>query len=120
MQTFIRVVALVVTLLATLSASAQTPTHIGPGAVSCANWLKERLVNSRVSLIMNGWVLGYLSGASAIKQTTGEVDTDALRGVGEATIFDWIEKYCSGPRSDEFVQATVELQATLRQKTKER
>ena len=23
----------------------------------CANWLKERLVNSRVSLIMNGWVL---------------------------------------------------------------
>ena len=41
MQTFIRGVALVVTLLAKSSASAQTPTHIGPGAVSCANWLKE-------------------------------------------------------------------------------
>ena len=118
MQTFIRVVALVVTLLAT-SASAQTP-HIGPGAVPCANWLKERLVNSRVSLIMNGWVLGYLSGASAIKQTTGEDAPDALRGVGEATIFDWIDKYCSAHRSDELVQATVQLQAMLRQKAKER
>ena len=120
MQTFIRVVALVVTLLATSSASAQTPTHIGPGAVSCANWLKERLVNSRMSLIMNGWVLGYLSGASAIKQTTGEDAPDALRGVGEATIFDWIDKYCSAHRSDELVQATVQLQAMLRQKAKER
>jgi len=119
MQTFIRVVALVVTLLAT-SASAQTPTHIGPGAVPCANWLKERLVNSRVSLIMNGWVLGYLSGASAIKQTTGEDAPDVLRGVGEATIFDWIDKYCSAHRSDELVQATVQLQAMLRQKAKER
>jgi hypothetical protein len=58
MQTFICVIALVVTLLAMSSASAQTPTHIGPGSVSCANWLKERLVNSRMSLLMNGWVLG--------------------------------------------------------------
>jgi hypothetical protein len=33
MQTFIRGVALVVTLLATSSASAQTPTLIGPGGV---------------------------------------------------------------------------------------
>jgi hypothetical protein len=120
MQTFIRVVALVVTLLATSSASAQTPTQIGPGAVSCANWLKERLVNSRMSLIMNGWVLGYLSGVSTIKQTTGEDAPDALWGVREATIFDWIDKYCSAHRSDELVQATVQLQATLRQKAKER
>jgi hypothetical protein len=120
MQTFVRVVTLVVTLLATSSALAQTPTHIGPGAVSCANWLKERLVNSRLSLIMNGWVLGYLSGASAVKQTTGEDAPDALRGVGEATIFDWIDKYCSTHRSDELVQATAQLQAMLRQKVKER
>jgi hypothetical protein len=120
MQTFIRVVALVVTLLATLSASAQTPTHIGPGAVSCANWLKERLVNSRMSLIMSGWVLGYLSGASAIKQTTGEDAPDALRGVGTNAIFDWMDKYCSAHQSDELVQATVQLQAMLRQKVKER
>jgi hypothetical protein len=120
MQTFIRVVALVVTLLATSSASAQTPTQIGPGAVSCANWLKERLVNSRMSVIMNGWVLGYLSGASVMKQATGEDAPDALRGVGEATIFDWIDKYCSAHRSDELVQATIQLQAMLRQKAKER
>jgi hypothetical protein len=120
MQTFICVVALVVTLLATSSASAQTPTQIGPGAVSCANWLKERLVNSRMSLIMNGWVLGYLSGASVMKQATGEDAPDALRGVGEATIFDWIDKYCSAHRSDELVQATIQLQAMLRQKAKDR
>ena len=86
MQTFMRAVALVVTLLATSSALAQTPTHVGPGAVSCANWLKERLVNSRMSLIMNGWVLGYVSGASAIKQTTGEDAPNALRGVGASRI----------------------------------
>jgi hypothetical protein len=119
MQTFIRVIALVVTLLAR-SASAQTPTHIGPGTVSCANWLKERLVNSRMSLIMKGWVLGYLSGASVMKQTAGENAPDILRGVGANEILDWIDKYCSAHRSDELVQATVQLQAVLRQKAKER
>jgi hypothetical protein len=119
MQTVIRVVALVVTLLATSSASTQTSTHVGPGAVSCANWLKERLVNSRMSLIMNGWVLGYLSGASA-KQTTGEDARDALRGVGADAIFDLMDKYCSAHQSDEIVQATAQLQAMLRQKAKER
>ena len=119
MQTFIRGVALVVTLLATSSASAQTPT-LGSGAVSCTNWLKERLVNSRMSLIMHGWVLGYLSGASVMKQTTGEDAPDALRGVGANSILDWIDKYCSAHRSDELVQATVQLQAMLRQKAKER
>ena len=120
MQTFIHVVALGVTLLATSSASTQTPTHIGPGAVSCANWLKERLVNSRMSLIMNGWVLGYLSGASATKQATGEDAPDALRGVGADAILDWIDKYCSAHRSDELVQATVQIQTLLRQQAKER
>src|SRR5262245_4923239 len=120
MQPFIRGVALVVMLLAMSSVSAQTPTHIGPGAVSCANWLKERLVNSRMSLIMNGWVLGYLSGASAINPTTGEDAPDALRSVGADAILDWIDKYCSAHRSDELVQATVQLHAMLRQKAKER
>ena len=86
--------------------------------MSCANWLKERLVNSRMSLIMNGWVLGYVSGASAINN--GEDAPDALRGVGADAILDWIDKYCSAHRSDELVQATVQLHAMLRQKAKER
>src|SRR5262245_30096699 len=120
MQTFIRGVALAVTLLATSSASAQTPTLIGPWAVSCTNWLKERLVNSRMSLIMHGWVLGYLSGAAAINKATGEDAPDALRGVGADAILDSIDKYCSAHRSDELVQATIQLQAMLRQKTRER
>src|SRR5262245_58141642 len=120
MQTFICIVALVVSVLGTSSASAQAPAHIGPGAVPCAKWLKEGLVNSRVSLIMNGWVLGYVSGASAIKQSAGEDAPDALRGVGADAILDWIDKCCSAHRSDELVQATVQLQAMLRQKAKER
>jgi hypothetical protein len=118
MQTVIRVVALVVTLVATSSASTQTPTHIGPGAVSCANWLKERLVNSRMSLIMNGWVLGYLSGASVT--TTGEGAPDALRAVGADTILGLMDKYCSEHPSHELVHATVQIQALLRQQAKER
>jgi hypothetical protein len=117
MQTFIRVVTLVVTLLAT---SAQTPTHIGPGTVSCGNWLKERLVNSRMSLIMNGWVLGYVSGASVMKQTAGEDAPDVLRGVGADTILGLMDKYCSEHPSHELVHATVQIQALLRQQAKER
>jgi hypothetical protein len=118
MQAFPCVVGLVAMLLATSSASAQTPTYIGPGAVPCANWLKERLVNTRMSLIMNGWVLGYLSGASV--PTTGEDAPDALRSVGADTILGLIDKYCSEHPSHELVHATVQVQAMLRQKAKER
>jgi hypothetical protein len=120
MQTFMRVVTLVITLLATSSAWAQTPTYLGPGAAPCSNWLKERLVNSRMSLIMHGWVLGYLSGGSVLKQPTGEDAPDSLRGVGEDAIFGWMDNYCSKHPSDELVHATVQLQVMLRQKAKAR
>ena len=118
MQTFTRVVGLVLTLLATSSASAQTPTYVGPGAVPCANWLKERLVNSRMSLIMHGWVLGYLSGASVT--TTSEDAPEALRAVGADTILGLMDKYCSEHPSHELVHATAQIQALLRQQAKER
>jgi hypothetical protein len=119
MHTCIRIVALAITLAAP-SASAQTPTYLGPGGASCGSWLTERQAKSPLSRIMDGWVLGYLSGSSITEQAMHKDTPDMLHGVDVAGVFAWMDKYCSEHPIDQLASATIQLWSTLRRKALER
>jgi len=84
-------------LLLSATAQAQIAAPILEiGVDSCSDWSKERQTKSYLRAQLESWALGFLSGWSWTRTEPGA----PFKGVDEATIFSWLDRYCRANPKD--------------------
>jgi hypothetical protein len=97
------------------SASTQNVNELsqflgGAGATKCETWLKEREDPASVLAFgLEGWVLGYVSGANP----SIELPPGMLANVTEGDVFSRTDFYCREHRSNILFQAAAVVTADL-------
>jgi hypothetical protein len=90
---------------APIAADAGAAMIIGPGALSCGQWLTDRQGQGRYGAeTMEMWIAGYLSGVDAYV-FHGDLRKDA----DSAGLFAWIDNYCHAHPLDDVAVATDRL-----------
>jgi hypothetical protein len=85
----VRAMVIVISMVLLTNQASAKYIH-GPGAgTSCGKWLEERQKRGVGDVQLQGWVLGYLSGANVNQQ-----GTDFLVAVDAAAISAWLDNYC--------------------------
>lgn len=123
-QTYLGVFALfVLSLVINTAGSAESipePTYkaLGPGAISCGQWLIDK-TNGTLRYGDRMWVLGYLTrvnaNAAAVLFNEHKMVThqDLADGVQDEALVAWIDKYCAAHASETVATAAAELYAAL-------
>ena len=74
------------------------------GSAYCGTWVKERAVDkSWLTIVNEGWLIGYLSGLAAGK------DKDILKGTDNDSIFLWMDNYCKERLLERVDNGVIEL-----------
>ncbi len=100
--------------------AGQNRTYYGPAMKSCGTWTTEvgaglSEKTSPVGMVMQAWVAGFVTAASAIMPTVAGMHlapTDSL-GMNK-----WITQYCTAHPVDNLLKATSSLVAELMQRGK--
>jgi hypothetical protein len=71
----------------------------------CGLWTRSRATNSDSSLLLQTWLVGYVSG----RNTFGAGNGDIARGASREGLFGWIDQYCAANPLDHFVTASFKL-----------
>ena len=90
------------------AANADSATIIGPGTLSCSQWLTDRQGLHRAQDI-EAWITGYLSGFDAYVLHGG-----ITKGTDNNGWFAWIDDYCHAHPLDDVAVATDHLIDTLK------
>ena len=105
-------------ILLTLSAAspsraANEYTILGAGSRPCGSWLRLRSQAAADSVVLQSWVLGYLTGINANVLT---LSADVTAGTAPEALFSWIDGYCAAHPLDSLARATGALLDSLRAK----
>jgi hypothetical protein len=94
----------------TLPSVAQIRSYIGFAKTSCVTWTKERSNQySIMSLEMQRWATGFLSGANAASSTF----KDRLEGIDADAVYAWLDNYCRQNPLEIFPEAVSNLSREL-------
>jgi len=105
------VIALLAAILAASQALAETQQDFvgGAGATRCDTWLKERAQNASIlSLGMEGWVLGFVSGVNIGSPVRG-----FITNVSEDDVYSRVDFYCREHPTEILFQAARAATADL-------
>ncbi len=98
--------AIVASMLMAMSSAAPPGTMVGPGLVSCGQFLEDK---EQLATLLDreyfAWAQGFLSAANAfVAHPKPYVDLSDIAGQKL-----WLENYCQQNPLDKFYVATVEL-----------
>ncbi len=74
----------------------------GAGLASCGTWTADRL--EKTSLVVEQWVLGFLSGVGLAGQAKG---IDPLAGTDPEAVRAWIDNYCRSNPLKQIYEAAI-------------
>jgi hypothetical protein len=77
-------------------------------ADSCATWTNDRKTDD--ALPLEGWILGFVSGANAYGETGGDI----APGVTSEGLIGWVDQYCLAHPLDSVTQAGFKLVRELK------
>jgi hypothetical protein len=110
-------VALLAGMVTTAACAQSAPSWLGgAGATQCAKWLAER--ENKASVLasgLEGWVLGFVSGANAGYAAANDITGPAniLAGFSEADVLARVDFYCRAHTSDMLFAAVNVVTADL-------
>ena len=81
-----------------------------PGNDSCGSWTDHR--KNRDNQILEGWVLGFVTGANFFGQHDGRLG----EGLGATAMFAWVDQYCAANPLDSVLQASIKLIVELKKR----
>lgn len=84
-----------------------------PDINSCANWTSEREKSGYRSQILDGWVLGFISGYNAFGPNDGGSNT----GITADGMVGWISNYCKANPLDSVTTAAFKLTSELKKRS---
>jgi hypothetical protein len=97
---------LIVMSMALMTSQALAKYVLGPGGISCGAWLETRRSQGATEVFqVQGWVLGYVSGANAGRND----DTDFLVEPDAEALFAWLDNYCRQHPLDKLTTASNAL-----------
>ena len=109
--------AVALTLLVASVAAAADDQYVilGAGGRPCGSWLELRSRAMPESIVLQSWVLGYVTSVNANVLTgTGDVS----RGDSPDALFAWIDNYCAAHPLDSVARAAGALLDSLLVKNK--
>lgn len=95
---------------------AHQPSMVyGPGTQSCGSWTKAKERSNSEALVMQSWILGYVTGASAVMEAVAKLP---IAPTDSAGVLGWTSKYCSDNPLDSLPRAAASLVVELRNRVK--
>lgn len=113
-----------VIIAALLSASAQAQTlrplkemnfYGYPDHDSCGDWTLNRANRGTRTQALEGWVLGFVTGANFYGSGDGKTGADT----NSTGMLAWVDRYCAENPLDDIVEASVKLVIELKKRRTE-
>jgi hypothetical protein len=79
-------------------------------ASSCGDWTQTR--KNRDTQYLEGWVLGFVTGANAYGQNDGQLGV----GSGETAMLAWVDQYCAANPLAPVIEASLKLVIELKKR----
>lgn len=105
-------IALLLALTA-VTAPAGTAYYYGfPGNDSCADWTQNRTNPDRKQQVLEGWVLGFVTGYNVYGPGSGNV----APGVTSTALIGWVDQHCVAYPLDSVLEASLKLVIELKRR----
>ena len=87
----------------------------GAGSRSCGSWLQVRSQALPDTVVLQSWILGYITSVNA---NVLSVNRDVTSGAAPDTLFSWIDNYCAAHPLESVARAASALLDSLMVKNK--
>jgi hypothetical protein len=85
-----------------------------PGSDSCANWTENRKNRLSSNQVLEGWVLGFVTGYNQY----GASDGGTTQGGNATAILGWMDQYCAANPLDSVYWASTKLVSELKRRSR--
>jgi hypothetical protein len=105
---------LIAAMLSTPAGAASQYVILGAGSRPCGDWLHLRAAAAPEGLVLQSWLLGYVTSVNANVLTTSRDVADVEK------LFAWVDDYCAAHPLDSIARAAAGLIDSLRAKNQVR